>query len=562
MANSEQLSLRFGIDSDDAVKGVSKVTDALDKTAAATKKTSAGAGELTGNLKTLAQAGGAADAAFAKLSKAQTPVAMTRGIVQAEIALEAFRKAADAAAASGEKMPTGIAAALKKMQGDLDSSTTKLGQLRDRMGDVKTKADAMGQGWSQAATSGGSLRDMLDNLEASSGGATRSFTRVALGAIGVAAAFKTGYTAGKEFSAFMKTLGVDVDVSSKAWSNFAFNLSKVAGDTKVGAWLRDLGDSTRDYSALLTPLAGKMNEQMKAHQQLAREIDAHNKVLKDLGIDYHTAGEATETLDKKIAALATRFRDATKSGETLGGMAKANATALDEIQAAVDRGDKKWNDLDETMKKVLTAHRELPPVVNTLTGGLQSLTAANEAYKQSLLDVAAAESKMNAELAAGDAAIKKRNNSIVESSTITDKFQHGLLGMEGTLAVAMQGFMKATVATDAQTAALHRLLTEQGLYTQALQETMGVAKGWSDYLAVLNDSYQSGVTSLIAYKNALSDFLHQLETQFANATGKAKEALETMIATVRDLINTAGAGARPSGDMTAGGLLNRTFNKP
>jgi hypothetical protein len=117
-------------------------------------------------------------------------------------------------------------------------------------------------------------------------------------------------------------------------------------------------------------------------------------------------------------------------------------------------------------------------------------------------------------------------------------------------------------ATKAATDGLIEMMKAQNLYTASLQNTLSIATGWSDYLANLVDAYQSGSTSILAYKQALESFLLTLETQFPTATGKAKAALQEMIATVQRLINTAGAGPAPSTDFSAGGALNKQFNTP
>lgn len=117
-------------------------------------------------------------------------------------------------------------------------------------------------------------------------------------------------------------------------------------------------------------------------------------------------------------------------------------------------------------------------------------------------------------------------------------------------------------ATKAATDALVEMMKAQNAYTDSLQHTLSIATGWSDYLANLLDAYNSGTSSILQYKLGLENFLHTLETQFSSATGKAKAALEEMIATVGRLIATAGAGPLPSTDYSYGGALNKQFNKP
>jgi flagellar biosynthesis chaperone FliJ len=125
----------------------------------------------------------------------------------------------------------------------------------------------------------------------------------------------------------------------------------------------------------------------------------------------------------------------------------------------------------------------------------------------------------------------------------------------------LKALLEMAPATKEATAALVDLLKAQNLYTDSLQKTLSIAGAWNDYLANLKQSYDDGVTSILQYKLALEAFLHTLQTQFTTATGKAKAALEEMIAAVQKLINTAG-GTPQNTDYSAGGALNKAFNKP
>ena len=122
--------------------------------------------------------------------------------------------------------------------------------------------------------------------------------------------------------------------------------------------------------------------------------------------------------------------------------------------------------------------------------------------------------------------------------------------------------IKTIAATKEQTQALKDLLIAQNAYTAGVAKSLDTVAQWNNYLAILVDSYQNGSTSLLAYRQALQMFQTQLEQMFIGATGKAKSALEEMIATIQKLINTAGAGGSPSTDHSLSGELNRKLNKP
>lgn len=492
--------------------------------------------------------------------------------------MKAFKAATDAAAASGQKIPAGVGASFKAMQADLDSSTAKLGRLRDQMGDVKTRADAMGQGFAQAAASGGSLTSMLGNLEASGGGAAKALSNISLGVVGIAAAFKVGYEAGKAFVELMKTLGVDVQVTGKAWAGFAGLLAKITSDPNHKKWLEDLSHSTENYNKLLEPIQRGLSAVTLAHQALTKEISAQDKVLKALGIEWHKAGTAAGKVAAEVDAMAKRIESATKSGESFRDIAKDNATALDALQKKVDEGRVSWNSLSVSLQNALVANREMLPPVNTLTGGLQSLTAANNAYKQSLIEAEVAQRAMTAAIAADKAAFDAHTESInaaaAAAHTATDTMETLGSGMEAaagssatmttSLTLVKGVFFEVAAATEAQNKALEDLLRTQNAYGAAIEKTLDIAKGWKDYLAGLADAYRTGAIDLLQYKNRLAEFQTQLQMMFSGATGEARKAIEAMTSAIQTLINTAGGGpATPSGSwQNPTQQLNQTFNNP
>jgi hypothetical protein len=204
----------------------------------------------------------------------------------------------------------------------------------------------------------------------------------------------------------------------------------------------------------------------------------------------------------------------------------------------------------------------LAPVLGQVADAAAKLAAANKQL--------AADTQFAKEQAAGHArAVENTSAAIASAAYNTTVYSAALLGnsadTQDGIAVygqATSAALTLTAATAAQTKALTDLLTTQKLYTASLQNALTIVPEWNDYLANLVDAYKSGAAGILQYKTALEDFLHVLETQFATATGKAKDALQSMIATVQTLINTAGAGGQGAPDTSYGGALNKAFNKP
>jgi hypothetical protein len=283
-----------------------------------------------------------------------------------------------------------------------------------------------------------------------------------------------------------------------------------------------------------TKLAASAKFVSDAHDKLVPELV---KILETLHEDTIAWGDSTAAHEKATAALA------------------AYAAAYKLTVAQVMKMVAEQGDLSSSLEKTDAAFA-------AQIGNLDTVASKMGTFAERTRDAALALKEMNAEADRQTAAIQKRNAEIDAAITETQNF--AAAQREG---IAVQG--QATVvsitlasATKEATAALVEMLKAQNSYTDSLQKTLSIATGWSDYLANLVDAYQSGMTSILQYKLALENFLHTLETQFATATGKAKAALEEMIATVQKLINTAGAGPAPSTDFSAGGMLNKQFNKP
>ena len=209
-----------------------------------------------------------------------------------------------------------------------------------------------------------------------------------------------------------------------------------------------------------------------------------------------------------------------------------------------------------------TAAAAAAPALGQVADAAMKLAAAEKQL--------AADTQFAKEQAAGHArAVENTSAAIASAAYNTTVYSAALQGnsadTQDGIAVwgqATSAALTLAKATAEQTKELTDLLTTQKLYTAELQNALAVVPEWSDYLANLVDSYKSGAAGILQYKTALEDFLHTLETQFATATGKAKDALNTMIATVGQLIATAGAGGQGAPDTSYGGALNKAFNKP
>ncbi len=520
---------------------------AVDKAAVGLEKASAGAkaaeapvsgitakfGELTGTLKDkLYPATEAAYNAFEKLSKAETPRAMQRGIMDAEIAFEKFKAAADAAAASGEKMPPRVAQALRLMQGDLDASSLKLGQLRDRMGDVRAKADAMGQGWSQAAASGGSLQGMLNNLESTSTGATQAFTRTALSAVGVAAAFKLGLDAGKHFNSWL----VEVRKASGDSGNALAGLAKVIGDTNVlGAgfkkWANEAASATKNFGDELAPVTFKVNAHMKAMQAAGVRFQETTAALKALGVEWHSTGESGALLDKQIEKVTLQLHNAAVKGENLTETARKNAKALEELRLRMEDEGRALDSLDPKTRTAILLADSLAKAHANEVQAKRKLKAAGEEIDKEMVAILSryreeieASQKVGAAANAEDLARRHLTESLREYGKA-----HHLTAGEISEVIEKQStmldVMKQTEqdGINVEKAALDKL---GGALGEAAAKTETLAQAEAKYQAAVAAGVAMGDEEIakIKARNAAIDETVAKNEKLAESFGKARDA--------------------------------------
>src|ERR1019366_7290578 len=153
---------------------------------------------------------------------------------------------------------------------------------------------------------------------------------------------------------------------------------------------------------------------------------------------------------------------------------------------------------------------KLPTAFNNATDAAQALDIAT---KQLAIDKQAATAAANALKTATDnsgAAMQKAAEDAAKLSTaleaVAEAQTQSATSTANGIQVAGQAkpvYLQVAAATDAQTASLVALLKAQNAYTDAVSNTLTVAKGWNDYLAGLADSYKQGSIDLIQYKRAL-----------------------------------------------------------
>jgi chromosome segregation ATPase len=328
----------------------------------------------------------------------------------------------------------------------------------------------------------------------------------------------------------------DVESTGKSWETANAAVARAVqmaqalaeADKNQAESLRFRTDATNKYSTELHAVIAEYQASATAARGQANEMElvaqAEQKALAGLA----ALGEKYHETPKQMAEMVAA------QGAIQGSMQETTEGAIKEQKAALDALGISFKDVGPASRTFIEVQRDF---IATLKEGTKAIEENNKAIKDRNASIEAAQ-KADSDFA------EAQKNGIV--------FQ----GQATTVMLTM------AVATKEQTDALIKLLQAQNAYSDSVANTLTVASGWRDYLAELADSYNSGATSLINYKNALVAFATQLEQTFAGATGKAKDALNDMIATIQKLIETAGSGGGGPIDTSVTGQLNRMFNTP
>jgi hypothetical protein len=112
------------------------------------------------------------------------------------------------------------------------------------------------------------------------------------------------------------------------------------------------------------------------------------------------------------------------------------------------------------------------------------------------------------------------------------------IGFQGQASIIS---LQWTQATKEELDVLKQKITLLGEMNDTMAKIIDSSTSWGSTLSAITASYDSGITSLIDYIQQLEMFETQIQKMYAGATGAAKAAVDSMIATIDKLIATAGS---------------------
>lgn len=570
----------------------------LDKVITALEKTEASAADAWEAIRKMGDEGARAAAALEKMQAASdSPRELQRTAALAELEMNQLREAIDRARASGVQLGPDLGSSLNKATTSIAAANTRAGQMRDTLGDMKTRGDLAAKGFEATAGAAGSLEGMLSRLNDTGGKSSQAIADMGFKIVALSAAARLGYTEGEKLRAVLVDLGVPLPDISNRLGDVIVNIGKFAqgsNDSKsatdalsgslvdmvvklglLGAGygrLESVEDAAiaraRIYLALRESQAA--SERALASAQAASGLRwesasaAQEKWLAQLAaaeLALSRAGTNNETYNKTLALNEKTIRDLAAGEDTfntaLTAVAPRVAAALaelDRLAGAHDKGAGAAARHAVAEDSVKYSQREGVKITQDTAEAILEKAAAYEGSAKAADDAANAQRDHTT-------AVQEAESAEQDFGTSLDYVAQKVVEHGGTLTAGAPIFLTVVQASDEATASLLRQAEAWGVLNEKQTEALSVTKGWTDYVIGLQDSFEAGTTSLYNYTTELIRFKTQLQQMYGAAKGEAKEALESMIALIQELIATAGAGGSNKYDPSMAGQLERMFGQ-
>lgn len=375
-----------------------------------------------------------------------SPRAIARNAVLAQVALDKLKNEAKQAAREGKDLGPAFSASLVKAQADIDKAAAKVGKLKDAAGDLATKGKLAAQGMESVAGSAGSLEGMLGKLKDTAGPAGQKMADLGFKAVGVFAAFSAGLEAGGKINTWLEEHGNYLAKAIDATVNF------VTGGEAEGDMLRALD--------------GPVNKTLRGHQELGKAAQDAAGRAKELGVSFKGSTDDIIAFGNKSAALSLALMMAVKAGDSWESVTKANATS---IRALVDEAAKlgiAFKDLPGALQMAAEgldafSDAQKKMVTDTATAGV-----AADAFKVKLTAAFAADGIVDFSAKYADAieaqiAANEKAGTALQNMTAAEQAAHKLASEAiGARKLATESYAKAAITSYASIEAAQKKSTE------------------------------------------------------------------------------------------------------
>ena len=575
-----------------------KVVTILEKTADSTKK-------AWTEFEKLGEEGERAASALRAMEAANnSPRELQRNAALAKLEMDELRASIDRMKASGQTIGPEVGQSLDRAEQKIAQANVRAAQLRDTMGDLKTRGDLAAKGFEAAAGAAGSLDGMLGQLKDTGSKTQQSMADIGFAVLATKTAFETGYTSGQKFVELMKELGITIPNVSSEMAELLVTLSGFAeggeraknataalldavvayltGQRGVISALRELDqpenaalDRAREYTAL--------REKQAAAERALRSAFAAS------GVSWKSGYQELEQLNLALADSELRLSRAGVSQKQYDTELKANGETYLKLRERAEYWGISLDKVAPRTSAAAQAAAELKEKQDALAGAIPAATAALSAQEEQM--------KMGEEAikAAADAYqywIDRQNQFITESGRVEegmrkwrdatqgpnspfgalsgdftqiDQAVEGMLAAGGSLNRLQVGFSEIALSWQRSTEEMNRglesVLSTLGRLDEKMISTLDTFEQFRSTMATAVDSFEKGTTSAAGLQAILNMLATQLTQNFGAAAGEAGAEIRKLIAAIQALIATGNMGPGGSLDPTLWGGLEREFGK-
>ena len=364
----------------------------LDKVIVALEKTQESSADAWAALRKMGEEGEKAAAALQRMEKASdSPRELQRNAALAEMEMNKLREAIDRARTSGQKIGSDVGTSMSQAGDKIRSANVRAAEMRDTLGDMKTRGDQAAKGFEATAGAAGSLEGILGRLKDTGGATSQTLSDIGFAVLSMGAAFKMGHDAGTQLREVLQGIGVPLPDLSNKVGDAIVNMEKFARGTKdTKSAASTLSGSLVDVVMKLGLVAAGYGKTEQAENdaikraraiiaakaaQAKAEQDVDNAITKAIP-GWRAAGEQQKELAKEIDAASKALEGITKVGLDWRKEVEANQAPLEALAKKIEAGKIKLSDLPGPLREAIEYLKQLRGAAADAGGGIDLLNTA------------------------------------------------------------------------------------------------------------------------------------------------------------------------------------------
>ena len=336
----------------------------LDKVVVALEKTQESSADAWAALRKMGEEGERAALALQRMEKAaDSPRELQRNAALAELEMNKLREAIDRARSSGQRIAPDVGGAMDKAATGIRAANVRAAEMRDTLGDMKTKGDLAAKGFEATAGAAGSFEGILSRVIDTGGKTEQMMAKGAFAVLSLGAAFKMGHSAGEELRGTLKELGVPLPDLSDKVANLATGLER---------WIRGLKESELVENAAVK----RAREIIAAKEAQAKAENAAEVAMEKALPGFKSTVDRQNELKSAISAASQAFEKMTAAGYDWRKEVEANQQPLDELAKRIEAGKVALSDLPTPLREAIEYLKQLQGASQEAGTGVDTLNTA------------------------------------------------------------------------------------------------------------------------------------------------------------------------------------------